>query len=331
MADPSSSQGNYVECRLESAHDLAALLSALQLREKDQKDQRVHCEASARGLKFVAQSAAKDVVILAWMFVEAFQEYRYVANCETMHLKLPVAPLLSCLQIFSDKAVLALRYPAGPSDELRFTLEEHNAVTECCLRTLVLDEAPPAPSVLFQQSDRLTTIRIAQPDAWYTALNEFAELDAPDVALQVKLSTSSVAAAIEFRAQTLTSDAEVILPRACIEAADYAPEVQSCGEITYQYLLSSVLTGCLRSAKDAKAVKVRFNEQGVMSNQFVLRSRGPKSLFCEALVCPLADAGSRITNLGAFPPSGNRASAAMNAYSGTPAATSVGAHESVGF
>eukprot|EP00435_Cladocopium_sp_Y103_P031752 s675_g8.t1 len=98
-----------VECRLESASDLATLLNALTLRDKEQKDQRVICEASENGLKFTAQSAGKDVTVLGWIFKDAFTEYTFDgAGEEHLHFKLPVAPLLSCLNIFSERAVLAM-------------------------------------------------------------------------------------------------------------------------------------------------------------------------------------------------------------------------------
>lgn len=287
-----------IECRLDSAHDLAALLSALQLRERDQKDQRVYCEASSRGLKFTAQSIAKDVAVLAWMFSDAFREYRFASECEDLHLKLPVAPLLSCLQIFSDRAALVLSYPSGPADELRFTLEEEGATTECCLRTMVLDEAPAPINSFFAPGDLLSVFRPMQPEGWHHALSEFQDLDAPDVALQISLHSGTAAVAapdtvpprkVVLRAQTLTSDAEVEVPQSSLDELEVPPELAINGVVTYRYLLPSVLASCLRAAKDAKAVKVRFNRGGVMSNQFILRGRGNRSLFCEALVCPLAE------------------------------------------
>lgn len=282
-----------LECRLDSAHDLAALLSALQLREKDQKDQRVHCEASARGLKLVAHSGAKDVAVLGWMLSTAFREYKYTGQAEELHLRIPVAPLLSCLQIFSDRAGLQLRYPAGPSDELYLSMEEDGAVTECRLRTLVLEEAPAAIGAFFAPGEPTSILRPAQPEVWYNALSEFVDLDAPDVALRVTMRAvgpipDGEMPAVVLRAQTLTSDAEVELARSAFEAIDLAPEALVAGEITHAYPLTSVLASCLRAAKDAKGVKVRFNREGVMSNQFILRSRNQRDLFCEALVSPLA-------------------------------------------
>mmetsp|Transcript_51050 Transcript_51050/g.89147 ORF Transcript_51050/g.89147 Transcript_51050/m.89147 type:complete len:376 (+) Transcript_51050:60-1187(+) len=287
-----------IECRLDSAHDLAALLSALQLRERDQKDQRVYCEASSRGLKFTAQSIAKDVAVLGWIFSEAFREYRFASEYEDLHLKLPVAPLLSCLQIFSDRAALVLSYPSGPADELRFTLEEEGATTECCLRTMVLDEAPAPINSFFAPGDLLSVFRPMQPEGWYQALSEFQDLDAPDVALQISLYSGMAPGAapgivpsrkVVLRAQTLTSDAEVEVPQSSLDELEVPSELAVNGVVTHRYLLTSVLASCLRAAKDAKAVKVRFNRGGVMSNQFILRGRGHRDLFCESLVCPLAE------------------------------------------
>jgi hypothetical protein len=283
-----ASQGSQFQCRLDSAYDLGVLLSVLQLREKDQKDQRIYCEASPRGLKFTAQSVAKDVAVFAWMFTEAFREYSFTGQNE-IHLKLPVAPLLSCLQIFTDRAALVMRYPSGPADELHFQLEEDGAVTECCLRTFVLDE-PPAPiSAFFAPGDPQSMLRPSQPESWHHALSEFSDLDAPDVALQIVIrSTSPAQGRVVLRAQTLNSDAEVEMPMDGLDQLEIPQELASSGDTVYKYLLNSVLSSCLRAAKEAKAVKVRFNRAGVMSNQFILRGRGQKDLFCEALVCPLA-------------------------------------------
>lgn len=309
--------GGLVECRLESAHDLAALISALQLREKDQKDQRVYCEASSRGLKFCTQSFGKDVAVLGWMFQTAFKEYRFTGEDKEVHLKLPVAPLLSCLQIFSDRAALVLRYPSGPSDELRFTLEEEGAVTECCLKTLVLDEAPTPVGSFFGPGDSINVLRPAQPETWYQALSEFSELEAPDVVLRVTIRAGDAAstAAMVLRAQTfatVSGDAEVELPRTAFEEVTLSADAQRAGEVTHSYLLTSVLSSCMRAAKDAKAVKVRFNQAGQMSNQFILRSRGQQDLFCESLVSPLAEVG------GSFVP-------------GSTLTQSAAARDSVGF
>lgn len=281
-----------VEGRLDSAHDLAAVLAALQLREKDQKDQKVHCAASANGLKFVAQSAAKDVAVLGWMSSTAFREYKFMGGGAELHIKLPVAPLLNCLQIFSDRAGLVLRYPSGTSDELRCTLEEEGAVTECQLKTLALDEAPAPVGSFFAPGEPLSVFRPARPEAWFQALSEFTELDAPDVVLCVTLDAGGDGRGprVVLRAQTITSDAEVELPKEALEDFELSPEAgRTGGLLSHRYLLTGVLAGCLRAAKDAKAVKVRFNHDGVMSNQFILRGRGQRDLFCESLVCPLAD------------------------------------------
>jgi len=281
-------QGASVECRLDSANDLALLLSALTLREKDQKDHRVLCEASGNGLKFTAQSSGKDVAVFGWIFKDAFAEYIFDApGDETLLLNLRVAPFLSCLTIFSERAALALRYPAG-GHELQFCLEEDGAQTECKLRTLVPDEVAPVDAFL-SPGERPSSFRARQPEVWYAALSEFQELDAPDVVLTVTFRVPVVspdAPAVTLKACTINSDAEVELPQSSLEQAELATE--SVGEVTHSYLLSSVLAGCLKGAKEARAVKVRFNQDGVMSNQFILRSRG-RQLLCEALVSPIAE------------------------------------------
>jgi len=293
-------QAGYVEARLDSAHDLASLLAALHLR--DQKDQRVHCEASARGLKFVAQTAAKDVAVFGWMQHNSFKDYKFAGEVEEMNIRLPVSPLLSCLHIFSERAALTMKYPFGDTDDLYLSMEEDGAVTECRVRTLVMEEAPAAFGSFFAPGEPASVLRPAQPEAWYAALSEFQDMDAPDVALHVTLRVPSPTAAADaavviLRAQTLMADAEVELSRSAFEDLDLAPEVVAAGEVTHSYPLQSVLGGCLRAAKDAKGVKMRLNREGVMSTQFILRGRG--QLFCEALVSPLADLGA---GAGVAPP-----------------------------
>jgi len=308
-------QGPYLECRHESAHDLAALLSVLQLKDKDHKDQRVYCEASTRGLKFTAESAAKDIAVLAWMFSDAFKEYTFTGE-QDMHIKLPVVPLLNCLQIFSDKAALVLRYPSGPLDELRFTLEEDGATTECRLKTLALDEAPTPMSSFFAPGDSLCMFRPAHPEAWHHALAEFNDLDMPDATLQIALHAQGPGPrSVVLRAQTLMSDAEVVIPQESLDELDVPQELCASGEVVHRYHVSSVLSSCLRAAKDAKAVKVRFNRNGAMSNQFILRGRGQRDLFCESLVSPLAELNQGVgAELGADVNMGLGASAHGNPY-----------------
>jgi len=283
-----ASQAPGVSCRLESVRDLAALLTAVQLKEKERNEQKatVHVEASSRGLKLASQSAAKDVAVLAWMFSDAFQEYRWAAP-EELHLRVPMLPLLSCLQIFSDRASLALRYPDGDDQsEIRLTIEEDGAVTECQLRTLVMDEAEPLAS-FFAPGDATSVFRPLHAVVWHQALCEFAELEAPDVVLHVTIRDGP--AAVVLRSATVLSDAEVELSR---ESIGDLQLIDGASEVTYRYLLSSVLASCFRASKDAKAVKVRFNAEGVMSNQFILRGKGPRDLFVESLVCPLVDSGA---------------------------------------
>lgn len=275
-------------------------MATLQLREKEQKDQRVLCTASCNGLKLVAQSCAKDVAVIGWMGNTAFREYRFAGGVEELaelNIKLPVAPLLNCLQIFSDRAGLLLKYPSGASDELRCSLEEDGAVTECQLRTFALDEAPAPVGSYFVPGEPLSVFRPVRPETWFQALSEFTELDAPDVALSVTLDAPAGGRGwrVVLRAQTITSDAEVELPQAALEDFELSSEVVAvaakrgiAATLSHRYLLSGVLASCLRAAKDAKAVKVRFNRDGVMSNQFILRGRGQRDLFCEALVSPLA-------------------------------------------
>eukprot|EP00928_Gymnodinium_smaydae_P010711 TRINITY_DN14032_c0_g2_i1.p1 TRINITY_DN14032_c0_g2~~TRINITY_DN14032_c0_g2_i1.p1 ORF type:complete len:354 (-),score=77.30 TRINITY_DN14032_c0_g2_i1:58-1050(-) len=297
-----------VECLLESAYDLAALLTALQLREKEQRDQRAYCEASARGLKFMAQSGGKDATVMGWMFENAFREYRFESASEELHLKLPVAPLLSCLQIFSDRATLRLQYPSGPGNELLLVLQENGDVTECRVKTLLLDDVPAQVHFL-DNSDAvrdISSLRPQQPDAWHLALAEFEVLEAPDVVLSISLyaapqraaeagghpqAQQQRSAAVVLRAQTITSDAEVEIPHESLDEFRLSAAAAAAGGVSHRYLLSSVLSSCLRAAKESKAVKVRFNSEGVMSVQFILRSKGQRDqLFCEALVCPLAGA-----------------------------------------
>jgi len=316
---------------LDSAWDLAALLQALQLREKDQKDQRVHCEASSKGLKLVAQSGAKDVAVLGWMLNSSFREYRFTGLAEDVHLKLPVAPLLSCLTVFSDRASLVLRYRAEDEVPLHLTMEEEGAVTECRVRTMMLDEAPAAFGSFFAQGEPTSVLRPAQPEAWYHALLEFAELDGLDVALRVTLraldpSVDPSAPAVVLRAQTVTSDAEVELPHGAFEAIEVPEDMAAGGEVTHGYPLSSVLSSCLRAAKDAKGVKIRFNRDGVMSNQFILKGRGQADLFCEALVSPLAEFPGAPTAAGA-----PAAGASAGAGAGPTAGAGFPAGESLGF
>lgn len=286
-----------MECRLESAHDLAAVLAALQLREKDQKDQRVDCEASVRGLKIIAQSAAKEVAIFGWLFKNAFKDYVYSSAQDAIHLRLPLAPLISCLQIFSDKAALLLRCPDGQTDVLHFTLEEEGAVTECHVRTLVLDQAPAPITTFFAPGEPFSMIRPIKPESWHLALSEFIDLDAPDVILCVTLRDvqqqpprqgDAQRAAVSLRALTVNSDVEVELPREGFDDFVVAPSQSTAGEVAHRYPLTSVLASCLRCVKEAKAIKIRFNREGVMSMQCILRGRGPQDLFCEALVSPLA-------------------------------------------
>jgi len=288
--DPAALQ---LECRLESAHSLAALLGAMQLRERDQKDQRVHCEASAKGLKFVSQSVGKDAAVLGWIFDQAFKEYRYAAEAPELHLRLPVAPLRECLQIFSDRAALVLRYPGGPSNELGFTLEEDGAVTECSLKTLVLEEAPAPIGAFFVPGVPLSVLRPGSAEAWHFALAELQDMDAPDVPLSITVIAveDPLATALVLRARTVSSDAEVELPRSAFEELSLAPGTAPGGQVTHRYLLSSVLASSLKASREAKAAKIRFNQEGVMSCQYILRGRAGRDLLCEALVSPLSEAG----------------------------------------
>lgn len=286
------------ECRLDCAHDLANLLAALQLREKDMKDQRVHCEASPRGLKFVSQSSAKDVAVIGWMMAGCFEHYRFLSadGIEELHVKIPVGPLLNCLQIFSDRAGLAMRYPDGPDAELHLTMRDEGAVTECRVRTLFADETPSSFGSFFGAGEPVSVIRPKMAEFWHSSLQEFAELDSPDAVLRVALRVPGPAAqgtgnyaAVCLRCQSLTGDAEVELPRDVFEDLELDPQALVSGEVLHHYPLTSVLASCLRASKESKGVKIRFNRDGVMSSQFILRGRTPKDLFCESMVSPLAE------------------------------------------
>eukprot|EP00933_Yihiella_yeosuensis_P031500 TRINITY_DN25076_c0_g1_i3.p1 TRINITY_DN25076_c0_g1~~TRINITY_DN25076_c0_g1_i3.p1 ORF type:complete len:221 (-),score=29.30 TRINITY_DN25076_c0_g1_i3:99-761(-) len=147
-------------------------------------------------------------------------------------------------------------------------------------------------SAFLSPGEKPTSFRTRQPEAWHQALSEFLDLDSnPDVILKVTIrapdAMMDTAPAIILRATTVTSDAEVELPQKAVDQLELSDQVAQVGEVTYSYLLSSVLAGCLRAAKESKAVKVRFNQSGVMSNQFILRGRG-QQLYCEAMVCPIA-------------------------------------------
>eukprot|EP00929_Paragymnodinium_shiwhaense_P030731 TRINITY_DN17364_c0_g1_i1.p1 TRINITY_DN17364_c0_g1~~TRINITY_DN17364_c0_g1_i1.p1 ORF type:complete len:328 (+),score=80.75 TRINITY_DN17364_c0_g1_i1:79-1062(+) len=294
-APPALGRTGTVSCCLENAYDLATLVAALQLRDKE-KDQLVHCEANAQGFKFISQSAGKDVAVQGWIFAKSFRDYKIdlEAGAEAIHLKLPVEKLLSCLQIFSDKAEMALRYPADDSMDLTFTLTEDQAVTEVRMRTMVLTEAPQHFSFL-QQGDDVTQIslfRTSQAEAWYQLLSELEGLDGADVVLQITLRACKDATdpAVILRAQTVTDDAEVELQRDCLDEFQLSPSGLAAGGVSFRYHLGSVLSSQLRAAKDAKGVKVRFNDRGIMSTQFIMRSRGqPEPLFVEALVSPRAE------------------------------------------
>lgn len=291
----------YLECRLERAHDLAAILTVLQLKEKEKEGQRIFCQASSTGLKLTAQSAGKDVAIHAWMFSDAFREYKYVGNQE-MTLKLPLAPLLNCLGMFGERSSLVLCYPSGPSDELRFKLEEDGAMSECCLRTLVLDDAPAQmEGSFFAPTEPMCIFEPLKPEVWHQALSEFdtQTMNVPDAQLHVSLKVSGpTVGSVNLRAATLESDSEVVIPAECLRALNVPQEISASGEVAHRYHVSSVLACCHQAAKQAKGVKVRFNKNGAMSNQFILPGREQKQLFVESLVSPLADLGQAPQLLG---------------------------------
>eukprot|EP00439_Symbiodinium_sp_Y106_P077433 s352_g16.t1 len=74
--------GGSVECRLDNASDTF--------------------------IKSVFCSWLLDVAVLGWIFKDAFAEYNFhSSNDEDLVLKLPVAPLLSCLTIFTESCKLS--------------------------------------------------------------------------------------------------------------------------------------------------------------------------------------------------------------------------------
>lgn len=303
-----------MSCCLDCAYDLATIVAALQLREK-KEDHMVHFEASVQGFKLTSQSAGKDVTVQGWIFAKNFRDYKIEldGSATAIHLRLPVEKLLSCLQIFSDKAEFAFRYPSDDSADLKFTLTEDQAVTEVRMRTMVMNEAPQTFAFI-QAGDDVTQISVFRPsqaEAWYQLLSEFEALEAPDVVLQITLRPCQDQndAAVILRAQTTTDDAEVELSRGCLDEFQLSPSGLAAGGVSFRYHLSSVLSSQLRAARDAKNVKVRFNDRGVMGTQFILRSRGqPEPLFAEALVCPKAEEVFPSTAGAATPLAPNRTS-----------------------
>lgn len=254
------------------------------------------------------------MVVIGWLFKRAFKDFKLFdtqgaevspsQDAIPLYLKLPVAPLISALQVFTDRAQLTTRYPCGDSNQLRFTLEEEGAITDCCVKTLVLDDAPlPVPPFL-APSERPNSFRPKNVEAWFIALSEFNDLDAPDVELQITLRDHGEddPAAVLLQVKTISGQAEVELPRCALEQLEV--NANGASEVKYSYLLSSVLASCLKPAKEARAVKVRFNEQGVMSNQYILKSRTSKDTFLDAFVSPMALKG----------PAGVRARASQNPY-----------------
>eukprot|EP00913_Durusdinium_trenchii_P001768 g1638.t1 len=181
-----------------------------------------------------------------------------------------------------------LAYQVVAAEGASRSVEEDGAITECCLKTLLLDEAARVPlSVFLQPSERpLGAFKAKPAEVWHGALSEFQELEGSDVVLKVTLRAKGETemAPMALRANTINSDANVELPQSSLEEVELA---ENAGELTYSYLLSSALAGCLKASKESRAVKIRFNREGVMSNQFILRSRG-RQLLCEALVCPIA-------------------------------------------
>ncbi|CAJ1377445.1 unnamed protein product [Effrenium voratum] len=86
-------------------------------------------KASQNGLKFTAQSAGKDVAVQGWIFKDAFAEYKFDgAGHEHLHMKLPVAPLLSCLTIFSERAALTMRRLQTCYADTKFRKHGHGTV-----------------------------------------------------------------------------------------------------------------------------------------------------------------------------------------------------------
>lgn len=305
-----------VECRLDSTQTLSTLLGSLQLKEKDQ---RVHCEASSRGLKFQAYSPAKDVILTGWMFSEAFQEYTYTSTEEKLNIKLPLPPLISCLQIFSSNAALTLCYQPEVADELRLALEDEGAVTECHVRALHRTEDPPSVPFLGTGA-KLTLFRI-RPEAWHAALSEFQELDATsgtELRLLLRRAGDPLAeqAAVSLRAGGIAGEAEVELPWRPGSGGPLE-EFEVEEEAAHRYRLQSILSGCLKATANATAVKVRLNAQGLMSMQCILRARSVAHIFCEVVVVPMAD--GEIASAPAFPASeiGAQRPSATPARSGT--------------
>lgn len=277
---------NGFECRLDSTQTFTTLLSSLQLGKE--KDQRIHCEVSGKGLKFTSHTQAKDCVVTGWMFGAAFQEFKYTAATDILELRLPLSPLISCLQIFSSHAALLLRYRPNEAEELRLTLEEDGAVTECHVKTLFMQEELPEVPFL-GAGDTLQMFRVS-PEAWYAALGEFHDMDTgsgAELRLTVRPSDDPHAevAAVSLRATGMMGETEVELPwRPGSGGPLEGLEVDK--QATHRYRLQSVLCGKL-AASNSTAVKMRLNPQGMMSMQCILKARSSQHIFCEVLVVPL--------------------------------------------
>lgn len=287
LANPQSAGPNGFECRLESTQTFTTLLCSLVLGKE--KDQRVHCEVSGKGLKFTSHTQAKDCLVTGWMFCEAFQEFKYRAPTNLLELRLPLNPLINCLQIFSAHAALLIRYRPDDAEELRLTLEEDGAVTECRVRTLHMGETLPEVPFL-GAGDALQMFRIL-PEAWHSALGEFQEMDTPGAELRLMVRATddphAETAAVSLRAGGMSGETEVELPwrpgsGGPIE--DFKVDKQA----THRYRLQSVLCGKL-AASNSSAVKMRLNPQGLMSMQCILKARSARHIFCEVMVVPLTE------------------------------------------
>ena len=127
------------ECmaKLQHLQQLVTILQLLQFVKPIQKEQAVTLAINKDGFKFAVETQSKDVIAIAWLPRNGFQEFQ--TNVEDWEICLPLGPFITCLQVFSQHAAVDMHFC---DHQLRLIItEDGNSYVQCMLVSWMSEDA----------------------------------------------------------------------------------------------------------------------------------------------------------------------------------------------
>eukprot|EP00916_Digyalum_oweni_P015726 GHVL01025788.1.p1 GENE.GHVL01025788.1~~GHVL01025788.1.p1 ORF type:complete len:273 (+),score=39.15 GHVL01025788.1:241-1059(+) len=268
-------------CKLCDVSDLIYLLSSLHLSKE--KEQKVWISGLDSGLRISVESPSRDFTGTAFMPKDIFSSWLPTMIDSSLNVEkmLSLNVLSNVLSIFSHNAMLTMSLS---EEELCILLEEDGAMTDCKVRCYEPEEHLSFDFAGTEQVDSLVIV----PDRFKESLAEFQDSGESDTKVWISVvpsdDPSPFVMTMQMECTSITSQVALTFSSDNFVLDSYHISQSR----RYCYRLACLLW-LIKSLSLSSAVKLRFNNSGVLSVQCMRKLDAMRKSWLEFQMAPLIE------------------------------------------